>query len=97
LNEKWTKNADYESRKWMIHENLCEAHQFKCQGKSNPGMKNQRGTIRQQGNTKRAVLVLTLGLGQSGQPEAKMPKKKSTLSQNAQQYFNPMSKNLRIF
>jgi hypothetical protein len=58
-------------------------------------------------NKIRTVLVLTPGLGQSGQPEAKMAKKilflnqdvkkVPTLSQNAQQYFNPMSKHLRIF
>ncbi len=48
---EWTKNADCESGKWMTHENLCDAHQFKCRGKSKPSMKNQRGTIRQQGNT----------------------------------------------
>jgi hypothetical protein len=56
---------------------------------------------------KRMVLVLTLGRGQSGQPEAKMPNKSclqakmpkqmSTLSQNVEQYFNPRLKISRIF
>jgi hypothetical protein len=46
---------------------------------------------------KKSHMVLTLGLGQSGQPEAKMPKNMPTLSQSAQQYSNPRSKFSTIF
>jgi hypothetical protein len=49
------------------------------------------------GNTKKVALVLTLGVGQSGQLEAKMPKRILLLSQDAKKNVNFKPKCSTIF